>query len=287
MAPPGYLPLGHVPSIGLDPPADPVWVYRNDSEKGIRPSVKPAREFHLIWRQNGRSPVTMWEPLPPQGYRALGTVVVPDAEQPGSKEVLCLREDLCSKTGIFDSPIWKFEPPIMQVILLNFCCLSAVSGKSQRHVRQVDCQVLSVRQCITSRDCTAHTSLLCLLEHDSDVASLMLQLAGKQAQRVHVLLGWLECATAEDVLSRDMALQLLASGQSSRHLPSQSLLDSRSLAKMILAGTFMMPFCSQATVRQVRLQLTSLDRRTHSYSSLGSRRAAFILFAALPAATSP
>ncbi len=101
------------------PPANPVLVYRNDSEKGSRPSVKPARVFHLIWRQNGRSPVTMWEPLPPQGYRALGTVVVPDAEQPGSKEVLCIREDLCAKTGIFDSPIWKFEPPIMQVVLVN------------------------------------------------------------------------------------------------------------------------------------------------------------------------
>ncbi|KAL0043199.1 hypothetical protein WJX82_002022 [Trebouxia sp. C0006] len=37
-----------------------------------------------------------------------------NAEQPGSKEVLCVREDLCAKTGIFDSPIWKFEPPIMQ-----------------------------------------------------------------------------------------------------------------------------------------------------------------------------
>jgi len=71
--------------------------------------------------------VTMWELLPPQGYRALGTVVVPDAEQPGSKEVLCIREDLCAKTGIFDFPIWKFEPPIMQVILVNFWCLSAVS----------------------------------------------------------------------------------------------------------------------------------------------------------------
>ena len=51
VAPPGYLPLGHVPSIGLDPPADPVLVYRNDSEKGSRPSVKPAQEFHLIWAQ--------------------------------------------------------------------------------------------------------------------------------------------------------------------------------------------------------------------------------------------
>ncbi len=68
----------------------------------------------------------MWEPLPPQGYKALGTVVVADAEQPGSKEVLCVREDLCSKTGILDSPIWEFKPPIMQVDLLNFCCLPAV-----------------------------------------------------------------------------------------------------------------------------------------------------------------
>jgi len=40
-----------------------------------------------------------------------------------------------------------------------------------------------------------------------------------------MLLGWLECAKTEDVLSRDMALQLLASGQPGRHLPSQPLLE--------------------------------------------------------------
>lgn len=90
-------------------------VYRNDSDKGERPPVKPAKEFHLIWRQNGRSPVTMWEPLPPQGYRAIGTILVPDAEQPGSSEVLCVREDLCTQTRTFDSPVWKFEPSVVQV----------------------------------------------------------------------------------------------------------------------------------------------------------------------------
>jgi hypothetical protein len=37
--------------------------------------------------------------------------------------------------------------------------------------------------------------------------------------------GWLECATIEDVLSRDVALQLLASRQSGRYLPSQPLLE--------------------------------------------------------------
>ena len=81
----------------------------------------------------------------------------------------------------------------------------------------VGCQALH-----TLGDCTA--SLLCLLVHDSDVASLVLQMAGKQAQCVHLLLEWLECATTEDIPSRDMALQLLASRQSGRHLPSQALL---------------------------------------------------------------
>ena len=147
--------------------------------------------------------------------------MVPDAEQPDSKEVLCVRENLCTKTGIFDSPIWKFEPSIMQVHLLNFCCLSAVSGScTSSGLSGVVCQAMH-----TFGDCTAHTSLVCLLEHDSDAASLMLQLAGKQAQCVHLLLGWLECAKTEDVLSRDMALQLLASRQSGRHLLSQPLLE--------------------------------------------------------------
>lgn len=57
----------------------------------------------------------MWEPLPPSGYRALGTIVVPAAEQPGTNEVLCVREDLCAQSRLFDSAIWKFEPQIMQV----------------------------------------------------------------------------------------------------------------------------------------------------------------------------
>ena len=102
-------------------------VYRDDSRKGKNPPVKPAREFHLIWRQNGQSPVSMWEPLPPSGYRALGTVVVPAAEQPGSNEVLCVREDLCAKSGLFDSAIWKYEPTVMQVgnLLLQLLWLAA------------------------------------------------------------------------------------------------------------------------------------------------------------------
>lgn len=88
--------------------------------------MKPAKEFHLIWRYNGRSPVTMWEPLPPPGYRAIGTILVPDAEQPGSNEVLCVREDLSAQTRTFDSPAWKYEPSVVQVgdtVLLGTDCM--------------------------------------------------------------------------------------------------------------------------------------------------------------------
>ncbi len=57
---------------------------------------------------------------------------------------------------------------------------------------------------------------------------------------------------------------------------------------MIIAGTSAFGILlSSLTVKQVRLQLTSSDRRTHTCSSWSSGRAAVTSFAALPAATSP
>ena len=67
-------------------------MYRNDSHKGDNAPIRPAAEFHLVWRQNGQSPVAMWEPIPPVGYCALGTVVVGGVEQPlpvRMKEAAC------------------------------------------------------------------------------------------------------------------------------------------------------------------------------------------------------
>ncbi|KAL0026134.1 hypothetical protein WJX79_003119 [Trebouxia sp. C0005] len=78
-------------------------------------ALKEQRQYYNEPSKDSQRPVTKWKPLPPQSYRASGIVVVSDAEQPGSKEVLCVREDICAKTGIYDSPIWKFEPPILQV----------------------------------------------------------------------------------------------------------------------------------------------------------------------------
>jgi len=56
---------------------------------------------------------------------------------------------------------------------------------------------------------------------------------------------------------------------------------------MILAGTFVVLFALKQRSGKFACNLTSLGQRTHSYRSLDSGRAAFISFAALPAATSP
>jgi vacuolar protein sorting-associated protein 13A/C len=110
VTPPGYKPVGDVVSLGFDPPAEPVQVYRDDSQRGEKPPTTPPVEFHLLWRHNGRRPVTMWEPIPPVGYRALGTVVMGAPEQPNPEDVLCVRQDLCQQSGVFDAPIWRYQP---------------------------------------------------------------------------------------------------------------------------------------------------------------------------------
>lgn len=89
-------------------------VYRNDSSESRPPLVHPA-DFRLVFRINGQSPVTMWEPVPPEGYVALGTVVEGAPQMPDTSEVLCLRADLAVPTRFFDSPIWRWDPPALQV----------------------------------------------------------------------------------------------------------------------------------------------------------------------------
>ena len=76
-------------------------------------------EFHLVFRENGRSPVTMWEPVAPEGYAALGTLVEGSPQMPNPAEVLCVRKDLLRQTGYFDSAIWRWDPPSLQASLLG------------------------------------------------------------------------------------------------------------------------------------------------------------------------
>lgn len=101
----GYKPAGDVVVLGLDPPVEPVPCFRDDTALrlagapgsgaagpgGELPATAPPKEFSLIWRFNGRRPVTAWMPVAPQGYVALGAVVLGLADSPQTEDYLCIR----------------------------------------------------------------------------------------------------------------------------------------------------------------------------------------------------
>ena len=62
--------------------------HRGDDEPP--PAMRP-KEFSLIWRYNGRRPVTIWMPVAPPGYVALGAVVRGEPEMPATEDYLCIR----------------------------------------------------------------------------------------------------------------------------------------------------------------------------------------------------
>ena len=114
----------------------PVWaaqVYLDESGDSAAKSVVSAGQerpatahptgFHLVFRENGRCPVTMWEPVPREGYVALGTLVEGAPQVPEAAEVLTVRADLARPTRTFDAPAWRWDPPALQVRPCAAACL--------------------------------------------------------------------------------------------------------------------------------------------------------------------
>ncbi|KAL4858517.1 Vacuolar protein sorting-associated protein 13C [Chlorella vulgaris] len=125
LPPAGYRAVGDVLALGLEPPAAPVPCFRDDAGLHIRASKEQAegepplsmrpKEFSLIWRHNGKRPVTVWMPVAPPGYTAVGAVVRGEPEAPATEDYLCIRSDLTAPTLTFNSAIWKYDPlPALQ-----------------------------------------------------------------------------------------------------------------------------------------------------------------------------
>jgi len=66
----------------------------------------------------------VWQPIPPEGYRAMGSVVTPGSDPPALADYMCVREDLTTfgsagsfiwndqETGMpYDLGCWKIYPP--------------------------------------------------------------------------------------------------------------------------------------------------------------------------------
>eukprot|EP00889_Picochlorum_renovo_P001719 jgi/Picre1/28749/NNA_004148.t1 len=102
--PPGYKPVGSVATLGPEQPVAPVPCFRDDiTLRGRqilatdRPHVAFPEEYSLIWRFNGERPVTMWMPVPPKGYKAMGAIILNSATTPSLDDYVFYEKTWCRK----------------------------------------------------------------------------------------------------------------------------------------------------------------------------------------------
>ena len=112
---PGYFPLGDIVAPGFDNinqnciaavvcEGDP---QLQDASKGN--ALSRPDDFEQVWRDSGsgaRSDLTIWRPIPPDGYVALGMVCSNGRDKPLLNTVRCVRSDLVIASPI-NHMIWS------------------------------------------------------------------------------------------------------------------------------------------------------------------------------------
>lgn len=112
---PGYFPLGDVVASGHDNINEKRMVMvvceadapSSDSSKG--PALRAPVDFEQVWSDAGsrtRTGCTIWRPVPPTGYLALGELCSMGRDKPLPSEVRCVRQDLVIASSI-SAPIWN------------------------------------------------------------------------------------------------------------------------------------------------------------------------------------
>ncbi|MBV4460809.1 Vps62-related protein [Pseudomonas sp. COR58] len=112
---PGYFPLGDVIVADLDNinGAHVVAVVCEAEAGGTDPAQGKALsqpvDYELIWSDSGtksKKDGSLWRPVPPQGYVALGSVCSNDHEKPSLNAIRCVRTDLVVVSSA-DELIWN------------------------------------------------------------------------------------------------------------------------------------------------------------------------------------
>jgi hypothetical protein len=122
----GFYALGHNAFGGYGTPQGIMLMVKGRTPNAVKHPVD------YLWKYNdsrtgGEVNVSIWEPVPPPGYKALGTVAVGHYGKPSLKEVVCIREDLVIGTtigkriwhdagsgGEVNGGVWYINPPIRQ-----------------------------------------------------------------------------------------------------------------------------------------------------------------------------
>jgi len=118
-----------------------------DSTKGK--ALSRPDNFELVWKDSGsgaKTYVSIWRPIPPEGYVALGLVCASDHEKPSVNSVRCVRMDLVTPANA--GPLiwndkgsgakqnfsaWSIEPPIAEAG--EICFLPGTFTGVQSHSR--------------------------------------------------------------------------------------------------------------------------------------------------------
>ncbi|WP_322845579.1 Vps62-related protein [Pseudomonas sp. B33.4] len=111
---PGYFPLGDVVTRGLGningervvAVACEADIASTDPTKGR--ALRRPNDYELVWKDSGsgsKRDLSIWRPLPPAGYVALGSVCSNDHEKPSLNAVRCVRADLVIASNTTDL-IW-------------------------------------------------------------------------------------------------------------------------------------------------------------------------------------
>lgn len=109
----GYVSIGDIVVIGdqgMIP--EPVHVFLDDSCLSKPDSLSRLANpvaFNLVFRDADASfgPITIWEPVPPEGYSVIGCIAVASLKTPPLDSVFCLRTDLASPYEHAPSLVWQ------------------------------------------------------------------------------------------------------------------------------------------------------------------------------------
>jgi len=109
----GYVSIGDIVIIGDEATIpDPVPVFLDDSRLSKSDSMSRLANpvaFNLVFRDADAffGPITIWEPVPPEGYSVIGCIAVASLKMPPLDSVFCLRTDLTSPNEHAPNLIWQ------------------------------------------------------------------------------------------------------------------------------------------------------------------------------------
>lgn len=101
--PDGFFSFGHYCQLTDQPLRGYVIVARDAANAAVSETERPPLEsplgYDLIWSSGN---VYVWQPSPPDGYRAIGFVVTTEPDEPDLGEVKCVRVDLTDNCEVDD-----------------------------------------------------------------------------------------------------------------------------------------------------------------------------------------